>query len=247
MTDHRTADSHQNENAASRWINFLDESGRSTMDRGQWGQPVGFGAKPALLVIDAQYYMVGIRGRADNETAYPFACGEAAFAAVEHMKRIIAACRAAAVPVFYTRFVIDPSGKDAGLLHDKVGRGTQRSDNLYFRGTHGAEILAELTPLAHEPVIDKNRKSAFFKTPLYDRLNALGVDSCIVIGGSTSGCVRATVIDAEQHDLRVIIPEEAVFDRVPKIHDANLFDMNRSSADVVSAAMVLGYLADRMV
>lgn len=225
-----------------RWTNFLDDSGRSVLDRGQWAQQIGFGARPALLVVDVQYYMVGLRGRDDNEIAYPFSCGEAAFAAIEPMRRVLAACRAAAVPVIFTRFVIDPSGSDAGLLHSKIGRGTRHSDNLYFKGTHGAEILADLQPLTGEPVIDKNRKSAFFGTSLRERLAHLGIDTCIVIGGSTSGCVRATVVDAEQHDLRVIIPEEAVFDRVPKIHDANLFDMNRSSADVVPTETVLAYL-----
>jgi nicotinamidase-related amidase len=226
-------------------MNFLDDSGRSVLERGHWAQQAGFGDRPALLVVDVQYYMVGMRGRADNETRYPFSCGEAAFAAVEAMKQVLAACRAAAIPVIFTRFVIDPSGSDAGLLHSKIGRGTRHSDNLYFNGTHGAEILADLQPLAGEPVIDKNRKSAFFKTPLRERLAHLGIDTCIVIGGSTSGCVRATVVDAEQHDLRVIVPEEAVFDRVPKIHDANLFDMNRSSADVVPTARVLAYIATR--
>jgi len=226
------------------WDDLLCPEDRSVLERGRWGRRAGFGARPALLVIDAQYYMTGIRGAQDNVSRYPLACGEAAFAATDQMVRLLTASRAAGIPVFFTRYVVDPVNDDVGMFHRKIGAGVGRGDNLYFAGTHGAEIVAELRPLPTEIVIDKKKYSAFFGTPLLALLIDRRVDTCIIVGGSTSNCIRTAAVDAMQYNLFTIIPEEAVFDRLPISHKINLFDINRSYGDVVSVDEALAYLAN---
>jgi maleamate amidohydrolase len=130
------------------------------------------------------------------------------------------------------------------MFHRKIGAGVGRGDNLYFAGTHGAEIVAELRPLPTEIVIDKKKYSAFFGTPLLSLLIDRRVDTCIIVGGSTSNCIRAVAVDAMQYNFFTIIPEEAVFDRLPISHRVSLFDINRSYGDVVPVDEVLAYLAD---
>ena len=228
---------------SASWDEYLTAADRAVLERGQWALRAGAGERPALLLIDCQYYMTGIRGAPDNAERYPLACPDG-FAACNQMARLLAAARAATIPVIFTRFVLDPVVDDGGMFHRKIGAGITRGENLYFKGTHGAEIVTELAPLRGEIVLDKGKKSAFFGTPLLSLLIDRQVDTCIVVGGSTSNCVRATVVDCEQHNFRCLVPEEAVFDRVVITHKINLFDMNRSYADVMPVAEVLAYLAE---
>ncbi|MBN9509528.1 MAG: isochorismatase family protein [Alphaproteobacteria bacterium] len=221
---------------------MLTPTDREVLARGRWAQRAGFGTRPALLVIDAQNYMSGRRGAADNAANYPLSCGEVAFAALDEMRRLLAASRAAGIPVFFTRFVVDPVNDDVGMFHRKIGAGIGRGENLFFRGTHGAEIVPDLSPLASEIVIDKKKSSAFFGTPLLSLLIDRHVDTCIVVGGATSNCVRATVADSAQLNFFTLIPEEAVFDRLPLAHKLNLFDMNRMYGDAMAVDDVLAYL-----
>lgn len=223
------------------WDDYLTEEDRAVLERGKWAMKAGAGNRPALLLIDCQYYMTGIRGAPDNAEKYPLAC-PTGFAATDQMKLLLEASRAAEIPVIFTRFVVDPVIDDVGMFHRKIGAGIGRGDNLYFRGTHGAEIVDDLKPLPTEIVIDKKKKSAFFGTPLLSLLIDRRVDTCIVVGGSTSNCVRATVVDCEQYNFFCMVPEEAVYDRVQITHRINLFDMNRSYADVMPVADVLAYL-----
>ncbi len=226
----------------ANWDKILTDADRAVMARGKWAQRAGVGKRPALILIDCQYYMCGIRGAPDNAEKYPLACGEVAFAATDQMKRLLDAARAAGIPVIYTRFVVDPVNDDVGMFHRKIGAGVGRGGNLYFGGTHGAEIVDDLRPLPTEIVLDKKKKSAFFGTPLISLLIDRQVDTCIIVGGSTSNCVRATVVDSEQYNFFTVIPEEAVYDRLPLSHQLNLFDMNRSYGDVMPVNEVLAYL-----
>ena len=224
------------------WEQMLTAEDRAVLERGKWAQRAGVGQYPALIVVDAQYYMTGIRGASDNAEKYPLACGELAFPAVAAMRRVLLACRAAKVPVFFTRYVVDPVNDDVGLFHRKIGAGVGRGENLYFRDTHGAEIVEDLQPLATEIVIDKKKFSAFFGTPLLSLLIGRRVDTCIIVGGSTSNCVRVTVVDSNQYNFFTIVPEEAVFDRLPISHRLTLFDIDRSYGDVMPLAEVLAYV-----
>jgi maleamate amidohydrolase len=224
------------------WDQMLTAEDRAVLERGKWAQRAGVGQRPALIVVDAQYYMTGIRGAPDNAERYPLACGELAFPAVAAMRRVLLACRAAKVPVFFTRYVLDPANDDDGMVPRKIGVGVGRSENLYFRDTHGAEIVEDLKPLATEIVIDKTKFSAFFGTPLLSLLIGRRVDTCIIVGGSTSNCVRVTVVDSNQYNFFTIVPEEAVFDRLPISHRLTLFDIDRSYGDVMPLAEVLAYV-----
>lgn len=225
------------------WDALLTPEDRAVIERGRWAQRAGFGERPALLLIDCQYYMTGIRGAPDNARKYPLACGEAAFAATDQMARLLKASRAAGIPVFFTRYVVDPVNDDVGMFHRKIGAGVGRGENLYFAGTHGAEIVDELKPLPTEIVIDKKKYSPFFGTPLLSLLIDRRVDTCIIVGGSTSNCVRAGAVDSTQYNFFTIVPEEAVYDRLPIAHTMNLFDINRSYGDVLPVEEVLAYLA----
>lgn len=226
----------------ANWDEILSDADRAVMARGKWAQRAGVGKRPVLILIDCQNYMCGIRGATDNAEMYPLACGEVAFAATDQMKRLLDASRAAGIPVIYTRFVVDPINDDVGMFHRKIGAGVGRGENLYFGGTHGAEIVTDLKPLPTEIVLDKKKKSAFFGTPLISLLIDRQVDTCIIVGGSTSNCVRATVVDSEQYNFFTVIPEEAVYDRLPLSHQLSLFDMNRSYGDVMQVDEVLAYL-----
>lgn len=113
-------------------------------------------------------------------------------------------------------------------------RGRVEALNVLQPGSNWIEVDDALTPLADEPVIEKQWASAFFATELDSMLRQAGADSLVVTGLTTSGCVRATVVDGLQYNYPVVVPREAVGDRNPDAHEANLFDMNAKYADVVS-------------
>lgn len=220
------------------WESYLSPEDRATLARGQWGQRAQPGRRPAVVSIDVQNYMVGPRGQPDD--AYPFSCGEVGWQAVDASREILRAARAAGAPVIYTRFALDASGSDGGTFTRKVGQG--KGPNAFIEGTHGAELVTEVGPQPGDLQFVKKKVSAFFGTPLLSWLIDRQVDTVIVVGGSTSNCVRATVVDASQYNFRVLVPQEAVFDRIPLSHAVSLFDMNRTYADVLPAAEVVAYL-----
>lgn len=224
-----------------RWTELLNEEERKRLTRGGWGRSGGIGKRPALLIIDAQNYMLGEPGAGDNLDRFPFSCGNEAAAALGHVATLLTRFRAESWRVVFTRFVQRRGTDEEAALHRKLGAVTT-SDGLYFEGTIGAEIVAELCPRPDEAVIDKRGRSAFFGTGLHSRLTEWGIDTCIVTGGSTSGCIRPTVCDADQYGYRVVVPEEAVFDRFQMSHAVNLFDMQRAHADVIPLRELLARL-----
>lgn len=223
------------------WETLLTDEDREVLERGKYLRQAGVGSRPALILVDCQYYMSGIRGREDNAEKYPLACVDTAFPAIDQMKRLLDSARRNGVFVIYTRFIANPKVDDVGMFHRKIGAGLTKGDTLYFEGTHGAEITDELAPLETEMVLDKKKKSAFFGTPLLSLLIDRRIDTCVIVGGSTSNCVRCTVVDSEQHNFFTVIPEGAVFDRLPIAHAVSLFDMNRNYGDVMPVEDVLAY------
>ena len=222
------------------WQRFLSADDRETIERGRWAKRVGFGARPAVILIDVQNYMVGEEGNHDL-SAYPYSCA-AGWAAVWQTKRIVAAARAVAAPVIYTRFAIDRTVGDAGLFDAKIG--AEAGENVYFEGTHGSAIVDTVAPEPSDLVFTKKKPSSFHGTPLLPYLIDRAIDTLIVTGGATCNCVRATVFDAFSYNYRTIVPADAVFDRLPISHAINLFDMNRCSADVTDTEAVLAYFSD---
>jgi maleamate amidohydrolase len=196
--------------------------------RGVFDGRVGFGRRPALLVVDFM--------RAYTTPALPVyapAVVEAVAATVE----LLATARTRGVPVVFTRVAYSASAVEGGVFVRKVPLLRTLRD-----GTPAAEIVDELAPRPSELVLTKHYASAFFGTALAPTLVALGVDTTIVVGCSTSGCVRATAVDGMQHGFSVIVPRECVGDRAATPHEANLFDIDSKYGDVMPRADVLAYL-----
>lgn len=154
------------------WQRSLSADDRDTIARGRWARRVGFGVRPAVILIDVQNHMVGEEGNHDL-AAYPYSCASG-WAAVCRQTKRIAAARAAAAPVIYTRFAIDRTVGDAGLFDTKIG--AEAGENVYFEGTHGSEIAPEPGDL----VFTKKKPSSFHGTPLLPCLIDRSIDTLIV-------------------------------------------------------------------
>ena len=189
---------------------------------------LGFGARPAILVVD---FVKGYT--TPGEPLY----APAVPMAVQHTVDIIEVARSQDVPVIFTRVMYHPTGIDGGLWVKKIPVLRSLVD-----GSACSELADELKPLDTEWVFNKQYASAFFGTSLSSTLNALGVDTVILTGCSTSGCVRATAVDGMQHGLRMIVPRECVGDRHIEPHDAALFDIHSKYGDVVNKDCVIDYL-----
>ena len=219
------------------WLDLLDEHDRALIEHARFGRRVGFGHRPALLVIDVQQYMVGPPSGSQHE--YPSACGEEAERALPLIAALARAARAAGAPVIYTRNEFARDGSDIGVYGRK--RDLLETEGWCLVGSEGAQIHPIVAPQEGDIVLPKRKPSAFFGTPLVGLLIDRAVDSVIVTGGSTANCVRATAVDASSYDFRTSVVEDCVFDRFRLSHLAALFDLDRQYADVVSSATVLAH------
>lgn len=192
-----------------------DQHGAASWDSRALGQ------NPALLVIDMQNHLVGknvpILEAVEQERT---AMGEIAWQAIDYIEQIITTCREAQIPIIYTRVI--PHGRQAG------------DDRL--------QIVAPLEPHNGDIVLDKNYSSAFYRTGLLDHLYRNRADTVVIVGNSTSGCVRASAVDARQMGFSVLIPQECTFDRIEASHKISLLDMWMKYANVVSAEEALDYI-----
>lgn len=196
---------------------------------GGFGLALQPGRRPALLVIDfVRAYLV--------EGSPLYAAAEPARAAAQ---MLLEASRRAAIPVLHTNVRYQPGGRDGGVFFRKVP-----ALSCFEAGARPelAAFAAGLEPIAGETVITKQYASAFFGTSLASTLTALGVDTVLIAGVSTSGCVRASAVDACQHGFVPLVVREAVGDRHPAPHEASLFDLQAKYAEVVSLKLALSYL-----
>jgi maleamate amidohydrolase len=180
----------------------------------------GLGERPALLVVDFT-----------NAFADPARFGGGNIAsAITNTRRLLAAARRAALPIAFTRVVYAADGSDAGVF-------TRKAPGLLdlTEDAEGSQVVPELAPLAGEHVIRKTQPSAFFGTDLAGWLLGRGVDTVLVTGATTSGCVRASVVDAMSYNLRTVVVRDGVGDRALAPHEANLFDMEQKYADLLTA------------
>jgi maleamate amidohydrolase len=206
-----------------------------------YGARQGWGKRPALLIIDTNYEFCGHASEPLLEVIrkWPTACGEEAWSAVKVMRKLIDACKARRLPVFYSTNTRRPDGFDAGSWKWKSAaerKGRRRMDRA-------DDIVDEIAPHPEDVVILKTKPSVFFGTPFLSFLVELKVDSLIVCGGTTSGCVRASVIDAFSQNLRCAVVADACFDRLQASHSINLVDMQAKYADVVSSEEAMGHVA----
>jgi len=213
---------------ANRRKDLMSET-REANYRGVFDGSIGFGERPAIIVIDF------IRAYTTPGEAF-FALG--VVNAVEESVELLATARRNQVPVIYTKVLYHPRGADGGLFVRKVP-----ALRKLVAGEPMAEIDSRVRPAAQDLVIAKNYPSCFFGTSLASSLIGLKVDTTILVGCSTSGCVRATAVDAIQYGFRVIVPRECVGDRHEGPHDASLFDINAKYGDVLPKVDVIARLA----
>ena len=188
----------------------------------------GFGTKPALVVVDVN--------RGFTDPASPLVCDLEDV--VTAIRQLLEEARRAEIPIVFTTVSYTEGDKrTASAFIDKVP-----ALLTLEAGSRWVEIDPRIAPQAGEPILNKLFASAFFGTALSSLLAANGCDSLIVTGASTSGCVRATAVDALQHGYRPIVPREAVGDRNPDAHAANLYDLDAKYADIVSVAQVIEHL-----
>lgn len=217
------------------------------MAAASYGQRMTWGDRPALLVVDATRSFCGERGvpMADSIKRWPNACGPSAWSAVDEIARLAGAARRAGVPVFYTVAGHRPDGWNLGSWRWKQPRSEDDPKTTGPSATeNGNRIVEPIAPHPEDVVIEKLKPSAFFETPMRSLLSLCQADTVIVTGGTTSGCVRGTVLDAFSHNLRVIVPETACFDRVEVSHAISLFDIDSKYGDVVPTEDVLTYLSE---
>ncbi len=185
------------------------------------------GTAPALLAIDLYElaYQGGARPVVEVAKTYPSSCGEYAWRAIPATQSLFAAGRRANLPVFYSTQDVEPASKPITLEATKR-RKVPISADAY-------DIKTEFEPQPRDVIIRKQRASVFYGTALVAYLNQLGVNTVIVCGESTSGCVRASVVDAYSHGFHVVVVEECCFDRYLLTHKINLFDLHHKYADVM--------------
>lgn len=186
-----------------------------------FGQRIGMGRQPALLVIDFTEGFVDPAQYGGGNIA----------AALENTLPVLELCRSRGLPVIFTRIVYAADGSDCGIWCRKIP-----SLRELVPEAPANRFPAALSPRPEELVVDKRQASAFLGTGLADLLAGHGIDTLLVAGCTTSGCVRASVVDAVGYDFRPIVLSDCVGDRALGPHEANLFDMGQKYADLCRAA-----------
>ena len=195
---------------------------------GVYDNDAGFGKRPALVLVDfAHAYF-------DKECPLFAGVDDALASAL----RVRDAAHEAGIPVVLTRVLYRPDGSDGGRFFQKA-----KPLEAFIEGRRTADFADGLTPRDDEIIVTKQYPSAFFATSLASTLHTLGVDSVILTGLTTSGCVRASCVDSMSHGFATSVVREACGDRHEAPHEANLFDMNAKYADVVSEAAIIQHLS----
>ncbi len=219
------------------WEPWLDDTDREVLRRAGYGKRRGLGRRPALLLIDCQYNYFGLdRPILEQLDAYPAGVGEAAWAGVERLAGLAGAARRAGRPVIYTRQVQQEGA------HDHLAAKTGRDPGYGLAGSPGTRIVEPLSPAPGDIVLDKTTPDAFFGTPLIAHLIRLRVDTVVIAGASTSGCVRSAALGAAGRQFRVGVVHDGVFDRIGLSHRAALLDLWMKFADLLSAEEAGFYL-----
>lgn len=210
------------------WDGIIPKEEQELYRQAGWGATSGIGRRPALLIIDVQYRSMG-------ETPLPIqqaidqmstSCGIYGWRAVPHIARLLSVFRELRAPVLYP-YVAQKGEHNRGQFETKV-------PGVMDVPQRGYEFIAEIQPHPEDITIPKFQASAFHGTALTSYLIGLGVDTLVVTGCTTSGCVRATVVDACALNFKVVVPQDAVYDRSQTSHAVNLFDMASKYADVMT-------------
>ena len=225
------------------WDKFLTERDKQVFKASGFGAKGGFGKRPALLIIDVSYGFAGDKPEPILESIkrWSNSCGAESWDAIAVIKELAETFRSRELPVIYTTGVNREDGWDVGSWAWKNSR-TGESLPTPSRNIDANAIVPEIAPMPQDLVVLKQKPSGFFGSNLQSYLQLLGADSVFVTGATTSGCVRATVIDAFSLNFRVAVVEDGCFDRSQASHAINLCDMHAKYADVVPSAEALAYI-----
>jgi maleamate amidohydrolase len=220
-----------------KWEEIFTEADRALLKKFGRTERQSFGRRPALIIVDVVKSFLGSKSIPALASAeeYRTSCGEQGWKALDHIRELLEAFRAKNLPVLYT--TVDPVAARFSWGPDKWS-GPQEEWNL-----ESWEIAEEIAPLPSEPIIRKTKASAFLFTPLAAILHNMGADCLVIVGTSTSGCVRATVVDGLSYKYNVFVVEECTFDRFELSHLVSLWDMNCKYADVISLMEARSYLS----
>ena len=224
-----------------KWEEIFTEADRALLKTfaGTARQP--FGKRPALIIVDVVKSFIGSRPASTLEASaeYRTSCGQAGWDALDNIQKLLHAFRVKSLPAIFT--TVDP------VLGAFAWGPDKRSSPEEYRqakwSSDAWEIPEEIKPLPTEPVIRKTKASAFLFTPLAPILHNMAADCLVVVGTSTSGCVRATVLDGLSHKYNVFVVEQCTFDRFELSHLVALWDMNSKYADVIDIDEALDHLA----
>lgn len=218
----------------SPWSDVITEDDERRYEAAGFGRPSGFGTRPALIIIDVQHRTMGNSPKPFFESLedYTTSCGDVGWAAVEQIAKLLAVFREFDLPVLYPHVAPKTDSDRQGTLGAKV-------PGIMDVPDHGYRFPDAVAPQPGDLLLPKKHPSAFFGTPLASYLIGLGVDTIVTTGATTSGCVRGTVVDGFSYNFRCVVPHDAVYDRSPTVHGANLFDLGQKYADVASTDEVV--------
>jgi nicotinamidase-related amidase len=221
---------------------YLNDDDRRVLETYGFGNCNGAGtagSRPAVLVVDANYTFVGEEREAVHEAMKKRrnACGTRGWSAIDAIVQVLAAARAKGLPIIYTTGDKRPDLEKRGARAMKKVAVAMTTSSRNLRD--GNEIVDEIAPAADDIVLRKTKPSAFFGTPLLSQLVALRVDSLFITGGATSGCVRASAVDAFSNNYPTTLIADCCFDRFEASHVMSLFDLGAKYAEIASSADVL--------
>ena len=220
------------------WDNIIGQDEIDAYNAAGFGKSSGLGKRPALLIIDVQYRTVGTTPMPfwQSIEEFPTSCGQVGWNAVTHIKSLLNYFRKRKWPVLYP-YVAPKMNFDQGRLAEKVPA-------LMGVAEKGYEFVADIAPQPEDILLPKKHPSAFFGTPLVSYLVDKNVDTLVVTGCTTSGCVRGSVVDGFAYNFRIVVPHDAVYDRSDTSHAVNLFDMSAKYADVMTTSETLSRLIE---
>ena len=212
------------------WDGVVSEADLEVYRKAGFGRTGGLGKRPVLLVIDVQYRTVGNAPKPILESLqdYPTSCGEYGWRAVSQIEKLVQVFRRHKLPIIYPS-IAPKTPRDMGRFANKMPSAPQDNPKAFA-------IVESIAPAPDDIILYKHFSSAFFGTALATHLVRLGADSLVLTGCTTRGCVRATAVDACSLDYRIVVPEDAVYDRGQVSHAVNLFDIANKYADVVPTA-----------
>lgn len=226
------------------WDDYLSEQDKAHLAASRTRPRFGFGERPVVLSVDNYRNVVGDEPQPLLESIklWPSSTGLAGWRALDRVAELFALARGNDIPIVHITGLAEEDSGVAGWSRSRGAIDPVADPAKADRHARRYDFPEQAAPLPGEAVLRKTAPSAFFGTPLAAHLTALGVDTVIVCGESTSGCVRASVVDGRSYRFRMIVVEEAVYDRHEACHAINLFDMNSKYADVLPLAEVAEWM-----